>query len=236
MPRATRPPTLATIRPTSSTSSSSTSATAAGPRTKAPGAASWNTSAPRCSSASPPRPSGKHNADTYAYFGEPVYTYALKDGINDGFLTPFKVRQIATTLDEYVYTPDDEVLAGRGRGRSPSTPRTTSTASSKSKSASATGSRSSWSDRPAPEDPGVLRHPGPRPGRARPDQSDEDSTDPTTASASPPTTAPSASSTCALPGQREDHPDHPHHLAEALHRRGCPQHPPHRADAADQAP
>jgi len=52
------------------------------------------------------------NADTYAYFGEPVYHYSLKEGINDGFLTPFKVRQIATTLDEYVYTPDDDVLEG----------------------------------------------------------------------------------------------------------------------------
>ena len=52
------------------------------------------------------------NADTYAYFGDPVYQYSLREGINDGFLTPFKVRQIATTLDEYVYTPDDEVVAG----------------------------------------------------------------------------------------------------------------------------
>ncbi len=52
------------------------------------------------------------NADTYAYFGEPVYAYSLKEGINDGFLTPFKVKQIATTLDDYVYTPDDEVVQG----------------------------------------------------------------------------------------------------------------------------
>jgi type I restriction enzyme R subunit len=52
------------------------------------------------------------NADTYAYFGEPVYVYSLKEGINDGFLTPFKVKQIATTLDEYVYTPDDLVEKG----------------------------------------------------------------------------------------------------------------------------
>lgn len=57
-------------------------------------------------------PKRKHNADTYAYFGEPVFTYSLKDGINDGFLTPFKVRQIATTLDDYVWTPDDEVVSG----------------------------------------------------------------------------------------------------------------------------
>ncbi|HEY3268853.1 MAG TPA: DEAD/DEAH box helicase family protein [Armatimonadota bacterium] len=57
-------------------------------------------------------PKRKDNVDTYAYFGEPVYTYSLKEGINDGFLTPFKVKQISTTLDEYVYTPDDDVVEG----------------------------------------------------------------------------------------------------------------------------
>ncbi len=39
-------------------------------------------------------PKRKDNVDTYGYFGEPVYVYSLKDGINDGFLTPFKVKQI----------------------------------------------------------------------------------------------------------------------------------------------
>jgi type I restriction enzyme R subunit len=57
-------------------------------------------------------PKRTDNVDTYAYFGEPVYVYSLKDGINDGFLTPFKVKQIATTLDEYVYTPDDKLIEG----------------------------------------------------------------------------------------------------------------------------
>jgi type I restriction enzyme, R subunit len=57
-------------------------------------------------------PKRRDNVDTYAYFGEPVYTYSLKDGINDGFLTPFKVKQIATTLDDYVWTPDDKVVEG----------------------------------------------------------------------------------------------------------------------------
>jgi type I restriction enzyme R subunit len=57
-------------------------------------------------------PKRKDNVDTYAYFGEPVYVYSLKDGINDGFLTPFRLKQIATTLDEYVYTADDEVIQG----------------------------------------------------------------------------------------------------------------------------
>ena len=57
-------------------------------------------------------PKRRDNVDTYAYFGDPVYIYSLKDGINDGFLTPFKVKQIATTLDDYIYTPDDNVVEG----------------------------------------------------------------------------------------------------------------------------
>ncbi len=57
-------------------------------------------------------PKRKDNVDTYAYFGEPVYIYSLKEGINDGFLTPFKVKQISTTLDEYVYTADDKLIEG----------------------------------------------------------------------------------------------------------------------------
>jgi len=57
-------------------------------------------------------PKRTNNVDTYAYFGEPVYTYSLKEGINDGYLTPFKVRQIGTTIDEYVFTPDDDVIEG----------------------------------------------------------------------------------------------------------------------------
>lgn len=57
-------------------------------------------------------PRRKANADTYAYFGEPVYTYSLKQGINDGYLTPFKVRQIGTTIDEYVWTADDQIVSG----------------------------------------------------------------------------------------------------------------------------
>ena len=57
-------------------------------------------------------PKRKDNVDTYAYFGEPVYIYSLKEGINDGFLTPFKVKQITTTIDEYVYTSDDKLIEG----------------------------------------------------------------------------------------------------------------------------
>lgn len=57
-------------------------------------------------------PKRDENVDTYRYFGDPVYLYSLKDGINDGFLTPFKVKQISTTLDDYVYTADDTVIEG----------------------------------------------------------------------------------------------------------------------------
>ena len=57
-------------------------------------------------------PKRKDNVDTYAYFGEPVFIYSLKEGINDGFLTPFRVKQIQTTLDTYRYTPDDSVEEG----------------------------------------------------------------------------------------------------------------------------
>ncbi len=57
-------------------------------------------------------PKRAENADTYKYFGEPVFIYSLKEGINDGFLTPFKVKQIQTTMDYYVYTPDDMVVEG----------------------------------------------------------------------------------------------------------------------------
>jgi len=57
-------------------------------------------------------PKRQDNVDTYAYFGEPVYVYSLREGINDGFLTPFKVKQISTTLDDFVYTTDDTVIEG----------------------------------------------------------------------------------------------------------------------------
>jgi type I restriction enzyme R subunit len=57
-------------------------------------------------------PKRQDNIDTYKYFGDPVYIYSLKEGINDGFLTPFKVKQISTTMDEYIFTTDDQVVEG----------------------------------------------------------------------------------------------------------------------------
>jgi type I restriction enzyme R subunit len=57
-------------------------------------------------------PRRTENVDTYDYFGDPVYSYALKEGINDGYLTPFRVRQFLTNFDEYQYSPEDFVIAG----------------------------------------------------------------------------------------------------------------------------
>lgn len=57
-------------------------------------------------------PKRTDNIDTYAYFGEPIYTYSLKDGINDGYLTPFKVRQIHSNIDQYIHTRENAVVEG----------------------------------------------------------------------------------------------------------------------------
>jgi type I restriction enzyme R subunit len=57
-------------------------------------------------------PKRNENVDTYNYFGKPVYSYSLKEGINDGFLTPYKVKRIHTTMDKYIYTGEDEVVEG----------------------------------------------------------------------------------------------------------------------------
>ncbi len=57
-------------------------------------------------------PKRKDNVDTYRYFGEPAYVYSLKEGINDGFLTPFKVKRVQTTLDKYIYVSDDTIIEG----------------------------------------------------------------------------------------------------------------------------
>lgn len=49
------------------------------------------------------------NGSTYAYFGEPVYTYSLKQGIIDGFLTPYRVKVLESSLSTYTYVKGDIV-------------------------------------------------------------------------------------------------------------------------------
>lgn len=57
-------------------------------------------------------PKRKDNVDTYKYFGEPLFEYSLKSGIEDGFLTPFRVMRITSNIDTYQYEDDDVVLSG----------------------------------------------------------------------------------------------------------------------------
>lgn len=49
------------------------------------------------------------NGSTYAYFGEPVYQYSLKEGIADGFLTPYRVKKCHSTLSDYRYETGDVI-------------------------------------------------------------------------------------------------------------------------------
>jgi type I restriction enzyme R subunit len=98
------------IRRTSSISLSSTSASGANDESNWRGILDYF--APAVQLGLTATPKRKDNVDTYAYFGEPVFIYSLKDGINDGFLTPFRVKQISTTLDDYIYTSDDTVVEG----------------------------------------------------------------------------------------------------------------------------
>jgi type I restriction enzyme, R subunit len=46
------------------------------------------------------------------HFGRPAFEYSLKDGINDGFLTPYRVKRIRTNLDELILTKDDQIAEG----------------------------------------------------------------------------------------------------------------------------
>lgn len=57
-------------------------------------------------------PKRKENVDTYKYFGKPIYEYSLKEGISDGFLTPYKLKRIRTNIDEYIHTADNKVIQG----------------------------------------------------------------------------------------------------------------------------
>lgn len=52
------------------------------------------------------------NVNTYAYFTYHAYEYSLRQGIDDGFLTPFRHINMKSNIDDYIYSPDDEVLSG----------------------------------------------------------------------------------------------------------------------------
>lgn len=55
------------------------------------------------------------NKDTYQYFGNPLYTYSLRAGIEDGFLAPYRVHRIVTSVDAAGWRPTDGELDRYGR-------------------------------------------------------------------------------------------------------------------------
>lgn len=55
------------------------------------------------------------NKDTYAYFGNPLYTYSLRQGIEDGFLAPYIVHRIVTEADATGWRPHEGQLDANGQ-------------------------------------------------------------------------------------------------------------------------
>jgi type I restriction enzyme R subunit len=60
-------------------------------------------------------PLRQDNRDTYLYFGNPLYTYSLRQGIDDGFLAPYRVHRIVTTADATGWRPGKGELDRYGR-------------------------------------------------------------------------------------------------------------------------
>jgi type I restriction enzyme, R subunit len=56
-------------------------------------------------------PKREDNIDTYKYFWKPVYEYSLKSWIDDGFLTPFKIKRIKLNIDELVLNTWDQIVS-----------------------------------------------------------------------------------------------------------------------------
>ena len=60
-------------------------------------------------------PLREENRDTYRYFGNPIYTYSLRQGIDDGFLAPYRVHRIVTDVDATGWRPSKDELDRYGR-------------------------------------------------------------------------------------------------------------------------
>jgi type I restriction enzyme R subunit len=60
-------------------------------------------------------PKREDNRDTYLYFGNPLYTYSLRQGIEDGFLAPYRVHRIVTSADSVGWRPNRGQLDRLGR-------------------------------------------------------------------------------------------------------------------------
>ncbi len=60
-------------------------------------------------------PLREESRDSYEYFGNPVYTYSLRQGIEDGFLAPYRVHRVITTVDAAGWRPGKDELDRYGR-------------------------------------------------------------------------------------------------------------------------
>jgi len=60
-------------------------------------------------------PKRDDNVNTYAYFGNPIYTYSLKQGIEDGFLAPYRVIRVVPSVDAAGWVPNQGQLDRFGR-------------------------------------------------------------------------------------------------------------------------
>jgi type I restriction enzyme R subunit len=60
-------------------------------------------------------PLREDNRDTYRYFGNPIYQYSLRQGIEDGFLAPYRVHRVITTWDAAGWRPSRGELDRYGR-------------------------------------------------------------------------------------------------------------------------
>jgi type I restriction enzyme R subunit len=60
-------------------------------------------------------PKRNANVDTYNYFGDPLYTYSLAQGIEDGFLAPYRVRRVVLSPDAWGWSPEPGQLDRFGR-------------------------------------------------------------------------------------------------------------------------
>ena len=75
---------------------------------------SWFDSAIQIGMTATPRNDEELNANNLAYFGNPVYTYSLKQGIEDGFLAPYKVLAVTLDVDEDGYFPPENAVDENG--------------------------------------------------------------------------------------------------------------------------
>lgn len=60
-------------------------------------------------------PKETKDISTSDYFGDPVYTYSLKQGIEDGFLAPYRVKRIHLSVDDFGFIPEEGQLDDKGQ-------------------------------------------------------------------------------------------------------------------------